>query len=260
MSNLIPFQFESHEIRTVNADGGVLVVAKDVLKALGYAIDGGIAKYIAAVPDEWKGGKPISTPRGTQEMAVLSEQGLYFFLARSDKPKALPFQMWIAGEVLPSIRRTGSYNAKPRAGVSELRQVTPEFKAALSLAKAFGFRGNQAVLSANNTVRKLYGTDCAKLIDATHLIAEDQEPLLTPTDIGTRLDGRSAVAVNKLLAEIGFQLEQRDLHGRLCWELTETGKQHAVYLDTGKKRGDGTPVRQIRWLASVLNLIQPKAA
>jgi len=45
-------------------------------------------------------------------MAVLAEQGLYFFLGRSDKPAALPFQKWIAGEVLPSIRKTGEYRAQ----------------------------------------------------------------------------------------------------------------------------------------------------
>jgi phage antirepressor YoqD-like protein len=42
-------------------------------------------------------------------MATLSEQGLYFFLARSDKPAALPFQRWIAGDVMPALRRTGAY-------------------------------------------------------------------------------------------------------------------------------------------------------
>jgi prophage antirepressor-like protein len=42
-------------------------------------------------------------------MSAISEQGLYFFLGRSDKPAALPFQKWLAGEVLPSIRKTGSY-------------------------------------------------------------------------------------------------------------------------------------------------------
>ena len=48
-------------------------------------------------------------------MLMLSEQGLYFFVARSDKPRALPFQKWLAGEVLPSLRRTGRY-ALPEAG------------------------------------------------------------------------------------------------------------------------------------------------
>lgn len=40
----------------------------------------------------------------------LSEQGLYFFVGRSDKPKALPFQIWFAGEVLPTLRKTGTYS------------------------------------------------------------------------------------------------------------------------------------------------------
>ena len=42
-------------------------------------------------------------------MICLSEQGLYFFLGRSDKEKALPFQKKVAGEILPQIRRTGGY-------------------------------------------------------------------------------------------------------------------------------------------------------
>lgn len=41
-------------------------------------------------------------------MATLSEQGVYFFLARSDKPKALPFQMWLAGDLLPTYRKHGA--------------------------------------------------------------------------------------------------------------------------------------------------------
>ncbi|MDR2697989.1 MAG: hypothetical protein LBB40_05895 [Holophagales bacterium] len=40
----------------------------------------------------------------------LTEEGLYFFVCRSDKPKARAFQEWIAGEVLPSIRKTGGYS------------------------------------------------------------------------------------------------------------------------------------------------------
>lgn len=39
-------------------------------------------------------------------MIVITEQGPYFFLGRSDKPKALPLQKWVAGDVLPSIRKT----------------------------------------------------------------------------------------------------------------------------------------------------------
>ena len=62
-----------------------------------------------SVPEIWKGRKRIMTLGGEQEMLCLTEQGLYFFLGRSDKKAALPYQMWIAGEVVPSIRKHGAY-------------------------------------------------------------------------------------------------------------------------------------------------------
>lgn len=79
-------------------------MVKDVLQALEYAETSKPARLIQAVPAEWKGVHPFHTPGGKQQLATLSEQGLYFFLARSDKPRALPFQRWLAGEVLPAIR------------------------------------------------------------------------------------------------------------------------------------------------------------
>lgn len=85
-------------------------VAKDVADALDYTWSG---TRIAHIPSEWKGVTSVVTPGGKQELSMLSEQGLYFFLARSDKPKALPFQKWLAGDVLPSIRKHGMYATAP---------------------------------------------------------------------------------------------------------------------------------------------------
>jgi prophage antirepressor-like protein len=107
-NNLINFSYEDRLIRTVIRDGDPWWVAKDVAEALEYVWKG-TAGTISHVPEEWRGVCSVQTPSGVQEMAVLSEQGLYFFLGRSDKPLALPFQKWIAGEVVPSIRKTGSY-------------------------------------------------------------------------------------------------------------------------------------------------------
>lgn len=44
----------------------------------------------------------------------LTEAGLYMFLMRSNNPKAEPFQLWVTKEVLPSIRKTGSYGIAPK--------------------------------------------------------------------------------------------------------------------------------------------------
>jgi anti-repressor protein len=100
------------EVRVLTIDGEPWFVARDVAERLGYSASTleTINKVAACVPSEWKDRKPIPTPGGTQEMAVFSEQGLYFFLARSDKAAALPFQKWIAGEVLPAIRKTGTFH------------------------------------------------------------------------------------------------------------------------------------------------------
>ena len=82
---------------------------------------------------------------GTQELWCISEQGLYFFLNRSDKPKALPMQKWVAGEVLPSIRKTGNY----AVGKDDPRSIEIAFTSCLNIAKLCGLVGNMAVLSAD---------------------------------------------------------------------------------------------------------------
>lgn len=111
MQNIM--KFENHPVRMWQDDKGELViVAKDVAEALGYSESAisQVTNLFQSVPSEWKGLKPIKTlRRGQQGVLTLTEQGLYFFLGRSDKPAALPFQKWLAGEVLPSIRKTGGY-------------------------------------------------------------------------------------------------------------------------------------------------------
>ena len=99
---------EFGQVRVVDVNGEPWFVAKDVARALGYASTN-MTTVFQAVPEEWKGSNPIATPGGMQDMLVISEQGLYFFLGRSDKPKALPYQMWVAGDVVPTIRKTGGY-------------------------------------------------------------------------------------------------------------------------------------------------------
>lgn len=54
------------------------------------------------------------TKGGIQPLIYVSEKNLYKVIMRSDKPQAEPFQDWVCGEVLPSIRKTGSYSVKPK--------------------------------------------------------------------------------------------------------------------------------------------------
>ena len=108
-NGLINYSFQDREIRIIEKDGEPWWVAKDIAEALGYSDESNPARLFSHIPDEWKGVNPIHTPGGVQNMLCISEPGLYFFLGRSDKPLALPFQKWIAGEVIPSIRKKGFY-------------------------------------------------------------------------------------------------------------------------------------------------------
>ena len=100
---------------TTETDGTVWFVARDIAEGLEYSETSNPARLFANVPDIWKGVKRIHitsdkpTARPYQEMLCLMEQGVYFFLGRSDKKKALKYQMWVAGEVVPSIRKHGVY-------------------------------------------------------------------------------------------------------------------------------------------------------
>jgi anti-repressor protein len=117
MNSLQLFENGQFNVRTiVDDDGEIWFVAKDIAIALEYkesSLDS-MNKLMAIVPAIWSARKRIlvRSENGVEqerEMLCLTEQGVYFFLGRSDKPKALPYQIWIAGEVVPSIRKHGVY-------------------------------------------------------------------------------------------------------------------------------------------------------
>jgi len=102
-----PFQFGRHSVRVIIRDDDPWFVAKDVCDALGYMNSrGALADHLD--PDE-KGVVNADTLGGQQKMQVINESGLYALVLRSRKPQARQFAKWVTGEVLPSIRKSGSY-------------------------------------------------------------------------------------------------------------------------------------------------------
>ena len=140
------YLFDKWRIRVAVKDGKAWFVAKDVAEALEYAWNG--TRNIEHIPERWRGVESVSTPSGIQPMAILSLEGLFFFLNRSDKPAAQPFQEWVNGTVLPEIHRTGTFSAaKPAkagklpAGIQlhELRMIYGEKEAAKRLDFVLGY-------------------------------------------------------------------------------------------------------------------------
>eukprot|EP01037_Dinobryon_pediforme_P020635 gene20635-21309_t len=63
--------------------------------------------------DDERGGYIVPTPSGDQSMIIISEPGVYRLVFTSRKPIAERFKRWLAHDVLPSIRKTGSYSGGP---------------------------------------------------------------------------------------------------------------------------------------------------
>lgn len=123
MNALQNFAFEEHLVRAVDVGGEPWFVGKDVCSVLD------IRDYHQALEkldgDE-RGGYTIPTPSGDQTMIVISEAGIYRLVFRSRKPEAERFKRWLAHDVLPQIRRTGSYAPQPdRPVLSELAADAP---------------------------------------------------------------------------------------------------------------------------------------
>lgn len=103
----------TNEVRTITNEqtGEPWWVAKDVCDCLGYKNPSEATKYL----DEDERSL-INNPSGMggSKTTIINEPGLYSLILRSRKPEAKAFKRWVTHEVLPEIRKTGSFNAQPK--------------------------------------------------------------------------------------------------------------------------------------------------
>lgn len=97
------------EVRVLCIEGEPWFVASDVCKSLGLC-DTHVA--LRRVDSDEKGRHLIPTLGGNQPTSIVNEQGLYSLALGSRVPQAKAFKRWITHEVIPAIRRTGSYSIK----------------------------------------------------------------------------------------------------------------------------------------------------
>lgn len=219
-SSIQIFNSNGFYVRSFNENGEIWFVAKDIAQALEYSestISSNIRNLFGNVPEMWKGNKRIITPGGVQEMLCMTENGVYFFLGRSDKPNALPYQMWIAGDVVPSIRKTGSYSVSLSREDIELRLKELEARnreldikqQELNLRAAeivremldkppFPITPETRTVFAHEVYRLTSGHDCLAMLP------ECTDKWYTATDIGSII-GISAQKVGRIANKYGLK-------------------------------------------------------
>jgi prophage antirepressor-like protein len=133
-NQIIPFDFENHDVRVVMIDGAEWWVGRDICEALGFT------NHNKAISDHCKGVTkryPLETAGGIQEVRIISEGDVFRLIVNSRLPEARRFEKWLFETVLPQIRKTGAYSAAGQiadlAAVNALlRESVPRVKLLVS--------------------------------------------------------------------------------------------------------------------------------
>ena len=128
MTSITSFNFNGADVRTIvlpNGEPGF--VGKDVAERLGYA------DTSDAIKRHCKGSVirlPLPTAGGVQQFRILAEPDVLRLIVSSTLPEAEAFERWVFEEVLPQIRKTGQYSAKPAPAL-------PDFSSPAAAARAW---------------------------------------------------------------------------------------------------------------------------
>lgn len=115
-------------------------VASDIAKILEYR---DAPNLIRGLDDDEKGMQKVSTLGGEQQMSVITESGLYRVILNAKTERVKPFRRWVTEEVLPQIRKTGSYSVKPEVATPSAQQVEYHLRIAAALGDVGFSRGVQ---------------------------------------------------------------------------------------------------------------------
>lgn len=145
--NIIPFRYDQHDVRVIkNEEGEPWWVAKDICEILGVT-----TIQIRRLDEDEKGLRFMQTLGGPQELCIINESGLYTLILRSNKPQAKPFRKWVTSEVLPSLRRSGSY-AMPKENLPATADARPSNSAYQAL---LNFTFKQVIFNNNEDARQI---------------------------------------------------------------------------------------------------------
>lgn len=222
MNEMLIFKNEQFgTVRTVEIDGTPWFVGKDVAACLAYSnTRDALAKH---VDSEDKGVAKCDTPSGEQKMTIINESGVYSLIFGSKLPTAKQFKHWVTSEVLPTIRKTGSYSL-PKDYPSALRALADKCDenkklAAKSAAQEQVIHEMQPKVSYVDRILNNHG-----LVTITQ-IAKDY--------------GMTGMAMNKLLHSLRVQYKTCNGQWLLYRKYQSEGYTHSKTHDF--THNDGTP-------------------
>lgn len=161
---------EFGEVRTVQIDGDPWFVGKDVAAALGYGdTDQAIRNH---VDDEDKLTRDFNGSGQNRAMTIINESGVYALIFGSKLDSAKRFKHWVTSEVLPAIRKTGTYTAKGPWEKS-IQDAVRSIRTVRAAMEAQGV-AEETILKAVKDIAISYGVDLPDIVlDPKSLTLDD---------------------------------------------------------------------------------------
>jgi len=120
------WNYEGAEVRTVQIDGEPWFVLADICRELEISH---VKDTATRIDEDDLGQTEVIDRMGrSQKVWIINESGLYTVILRSDKPQAKPFRKWVTSEVLPSIRKHGSYSVQ-----SQFADLSPQLQVLIQM-------------------------------------------------------------------------------------------------------------------------------
>lgn len=257
MTNLSVFVFNSNNVRVLTIDGEPWFVAKDLCNVLSI---NNPSQALSRLDDDEKCTLSydsiliLNDDPDVARLSAVSESGMYALVLSSRKPEAKPFRKWVTSEVLPTIRKTGSYSLIPKidhyqelsSAVDIIFSGTGIDPRLIAGVKAnYIAKKNPELLPAIEESKKLLAIDTEDKLLRPGKLAQIYE-----SKTGIRL---SAQKMNSLLESKGLQVKNTSGKNP-SWLPTESGKQYSqLLLDTAK--GHNKTVQSLQWYPSVVEIL-----
>ena len=185
--------FESFNIRVLGNDETPLFVATDVCKVLGYTNSNRALALHVSADDIVK--TTVESNGRNLPVNTINETGLYCLIFGSKLEKAKEFKRWVTSEVLPSIRKTGSYTMP-----SDTIDVTQQYLVRLAVSRQAKGRGShyqriyhsiydQFKVPRYQELKKADFLKVMQFLNATDLIEEthDKKGVFLPDNIAQQI-------------------------------------------------------------------------
>ena len=243
---------------------------KEAAEVLGYALvdsalrDHAKNKFVVRKQDLDKINKPADSAGlnfPSRGRTLIQESDFNYLIQHSQTPYALQVQKWINEVVLPSIRRSGTYNFSQTPQLSPQERKVVEIESATKIAKVtfdlfhnvWGIGNSESIIHSSKAAENSTGISLLAMAGIEALPAPDVRSSHTPTEISKLIGAPSAQRVNIMLSDLEFQVRTGKKY-----EPTEKGLPYAdkrlvtaPHMKTAKQQlcwySDIVPILQEEW-------------